>query len=60
MALDIRLNQAQRVLDLNPENFTHYARLHNNTVDYLDAWIESDYKQFGPPTGLKHKGSDHI
>lgn len=55
LALDIRLNQAQRVLDLNPEHFSHYARLHNNTMDYLDAWMESDLKMFGPPTGLKHK-----
>lgn len=58
MTLDTRMNQAQRVLDLNPEHFGHYARLHNDVVDFLDAWMVAVQQQFGPPTGLKHKGSD--
>lgn len=56
MALDAKINQAQRVLDISPESLHHYAVLANDCRSLLLAWINSDEKRYGPPTRLKNTG----
>lgn len=52
MALDVKVNQAQRILDISPEALHHYAELANDCRTLLLAWINSDNKRYGAPTSL--------
>ena len=60
MALDAKINLAQRALDIEPEKLHHYATLCNACRTMLLAWMNSDTKRYGPPTRLKEntEGSD--
>ena len=54
MALDVKINLAQRALDIEPEKLHHYATLCNDCRTLLIAWMNSDNKRYGPPTRLKN------
>lgn len=59
MALDSKVNLAQQALDIDPEKLHYYATLTNECRSLLIAWMNSDNKRYGPPTGLKNtEGSD--
>lgn len=55
MTLDARINQAGRVLQINPDTMEFYAGLCNDCRNLLLAWIASDEKRFGPPTKMRGK-----
>lgn len=52
MTLDVKVNQAQRILDISPEALHHYAVLANDCRTLLMAWMNSDEKRYGSPTRL--------
>ena len=52
MTLDVKVNQAQRILDISPDSLEHYARLVNDCRALLMAWMNSDEKRYGSPARL--------
>lgn len=52
MALDVKVNTAQRILDIDPEKLHHYATLANDLHALLRAWMTADERRYGSPTGL--------
>lgn len=48
-ALDAKINQAGRVLEINPDTMEFYAGLANECKRLLMAWINSDNKRYGLP-----------
>lgn len=52
MALDVKMNQAQRILDISPDSLEHYAALVNDCRALLLAWMNADNKRYGAPTSL--------
>lgn len=61
MALDAKINLAQRVLDISPETFTYYAKLANDLRGQLQAWMTADERRYGKPTSLSDaKKNDEV
>ncbi|MBR3278700.1 MAG: hypothetical protein IKG01_07400 [Lachnospiraceae bacterium] len=52
-ALDVLINMAIRVLSLKPENFKDIADRIITCEKLLKAWIASDEKRYGPPSGAE-------
>lgn len=52
MALDARVNQAGRILCINPNTMEYYAGLVNECRRMLLAWMNSDVKRYGEPTRI--------
>lgn len=55
MALDARVNQAGRILGIDPNVMEYYAGLVNECRRLLLAWMNSDEKRFGKPTQILAK-----
>lgn len=53
-ALDVKLSQAVRVLNLNPDELEYITGLVNRCKTLLQAWVNSDIKRYGSPSGLKN------
>lgn len=54
LALDAKVNEAVRVLEINPDEMQHFGTLVNNCKAKLEAWLNSDMKRYGSPPGLIH------
>lgn len=54
MTLDVLVNNAVEILDIEPERLKRYAGLCNSCRGLLMAWMNADNKRYGPPTGLEH------
>lgn len=52
MALDAKVNQAQRILDISPDSLEYYAALVNDCRALIMAWMNADKKRYGAPTSL--------
>lgn len=57
-ALDAKINQAGRVLEINPDTMEFYAGLANECKRLLMAWINSDNKRYGLPAELCNTEGD--
>lgn len=49
LALDAKITQACRVLEIKPETMEYYAGYVNELLTLLRAWIAADAKRYGPP-----------
>ena len=49
-ALDVKLSQAVRVFNLNPDEFEVISGKINECSKLLASWVESDVKRYGPPS----------
>ena len=52
--LDVKINQAQRILDIEPEKMKYWGVLCNDCRNLLLAWMNSDNKRYGLPTKFNH------
>lgn len=50
MALDAKVNRAQRSLDIPVDKLHHYATLANDCRTLLMAWLASDERRYGSPS----------
>lgn len=57
-ALDAKINQAGRVLEINPDTMEYYAGLANECKRLLQAWMQSDNKRYGPLPGIADTEGD--
>ena len=57
-ALDAKINQAGRVLEINPDTMEFYAGLANECKRLLYSWMNSDNKKYGPLPGPGHTEGD--
>ena len=55
-ALDVKLAQAVRVMELNPNELEYIAGLVNRCRELMQAWVNSDKKRYGSPSGLNIQG----
>ena len=61
-ALDKKLNQAQRVLHIDPNKLEYIAQLIIDCTKLMQAWIRADEKRYGPAVAEEsaHKDIVHI
>ena len=57
-ALDAKINQAGRVLEINPNTMEFYAGMVNECKRLIMAWINSDNKRYGLPGEPLHTKGD--
>jgi len=50
-ALDVLLNEAVEVLEMDPDSLENIFGLINRNYALLGAWITSELKRYGPPAG---------
>lgn len=52
MTLDAAVTDAVEILEINPNDMTHYSDLANDCRAALLAWLNSDEKRYGSPPRL--------
>lgn len=58
MTLDAKFSLAMDVLHIDPDSLREIGELEVTCKRILQAWMNSDMKRYGPPTGLNHIEGD--
>ena len=58
LALDVKVNRAQRNLSIPPDKLHHYADLAVELKNLLQSWEASDTRRYGAPRALSHTEGD--
>lgn len=53
LALDAKITQACRILEIKPETMELYANYVLELQNLLNAWLNADEKRYGPPSNVR-------